>query len=79
MKNKVLESFESEESTHCLDIFLREDKSFGFEEFRRDPEDRGVWQCLYKYGRAPYATGQEALEAAKEAVAWLDMTVTWRW
>lgn len=79
MKNKVLESFENTNATHCVDIFLRADASFGFEEFRRDPEDRGAWQCLHKYGQGVYANGQAALDAAKEVVPWLDRTVEWRW
>ena len=79
MKNKVLESIENDSGTHCVDIFLRADASFGFEEFRLDPEDRGVWQCLNKHGHCVYATGQDALDAAREAVPWLDRTAVWRW
>lgn len=79
MKNKVLESFENASHTHCLDIYLRADGSFGYEEFRRDPEDQGIWQCLNKYGQRVFATGQDALDAAKVAVPWLDQAAVWRW
>ena len=79
VKNKVLESFENPEATHCVDIFVRGDGSFGFEEFRRDAEDGGLWQCLHKYGNAAYETGPLALDAAKDAVAWLDKALVWRW
>jgi hypothetical protein len=79
MKKKVLESFENTIRTHCVDIFRRADGSFGFEEFRRDPEDRGAWQCLSKYGRSAFPSGQDALDAAKRSVPWLDSTAVWRW
>jgi hypothetical protein len=36
-----------------VDIFLRPDGTFGFEEFRRDPEDRGAWTPV------AYFSGQE--------------------
>src|SRR6266403_513923 len=37
----VLASRENAEGNRCVDIFRRDDGSFGFEEYRRDPEDRG--------------------------------------
>ncbi|MES2510629.1 MAG: hypothetical protein V4625_11915 [Pseudomonadota bacterium] len=79
MKPKVLDSFENATATHCVDIFQRGDGSFGFEEFRRDPEDRGLWQCLNKFGQGVFATGQAAVDAAKESVPWLNTTAVWRW
>ena len=40
---KVLASPSTASVDRCVDIFLRPDGTFGFEEFRRDPEDGGVW------------------------------------
>ena len=34
----VTKSISSDEGLRCLDIFRREDSSFGFEEYRKDPE-----------------------------------------
>jgi len=39
----VLDSHQTDEGNRCVDIFSRPDGTFGFEEFRRDPEDLGVW------------------------------------
>ena len=39
----VLASWESADRFRCVDIFRRPDGSFGFDEFRRDPEDMGAW------------------------------------
>ena len=32
MPSKVLASFESTDGSHCVDVFVREDGSFGFDE-----------------------------------------------
>jgi hypothetical protein len=37
----VLVSYQTVDASRCVDIFSRPDGTFGFEEFRRDPEDRG--------------------------------------
>lgn len=43
-----------------VDRFVRPDGApFGFEEFRRDPEDMGAWM-----GVAYYSTGEVATEAS---------------
>ena len=39
----VLASLETEDGPRCVDLFRRPDGTFGYEEFRRDPEDQGVW------------------------------------
>ena len=55
----------------CVDIFLRPDGSFGFEEFRRDPEDGGHWTPIAYYSVREYPTEVEALAAARQSVPWL--------
>ncbi len=42
-KNRVLRSIETQEGERCVDFFIRPDGSFGFEEYRRDAEDRRGW------------------------------------
>ena len=68
----VLSSMENAEHDRCVDLFRRRDGSFGFEEFRRDVEDAGVWTPVAYYSRAAYASKGEALAAAVKAVTWLD-------
>jgi hypothetical protein len=54
-----------------VDIFVRADGTFGFEECRRDYEDAGLWFPLDKYSRLIFDTEAGALEEAKARVAWL--------
>ena len=38
-KNTVILSLDNDEGNLCLDIFIRENDTFGFEEYRKDPEN----------------------------------------
>jgi hypothetical protein len=54
-----------------VDIFSRPDGTFGFEEFRRDPEDMGAWTPVAYYSRREFSTEAEAVDAARASVPWL--------
>jgi hypothetical protein len=79
MPNKVLASFEHTDRTHCVDVFVRDDGSFGFEEFRGESDGAARWQSLGKYGTLVFASGEAALAAAKAHVAWLPSSEPWRY
>ena len=70
MANKVLTSLENAHGDYCVDLFLREDGSFGFEEYRRDPEE-GRWRCLRRYAGRVFRSEQEAEAQARAYVPWL--------
>jgi hypothetical protein len=67
----VLASHQTSEANRCVDVFSRPDGTFGFEEFRRDPEDLGVWTPVSYFSGGRYASEPEALDAAAKAVPWL--------
>ena len=71
MEDKVLASLENPYGDYCVDVFVRADGTFGFEEYRRDPEDGGVWQSLHRYSRQVFDAEEEAIAQAKSSVAWL--------
>ena len=79
MPNKVLASFENADGTHCVDIFVREDGSFGFEEFRGESDGGARWQSLGKYAAITFTSGESALSSAQEQVLWLNKAESWRW
>jgi hypothetical protein len=66
----VLASVENEDATHCVDLFSRPDGTFGFEEFRRDPEDRGRWTPLRYLSDGVYASEADARAVARQVVSW---------
>ena len=55
----------------CVDIFRLSDGTFGFEEFRRDPEGMGSWTPIAFYSGRDFANEADAIAAARDAVAWL--------
>lgn len=70
MANKVLASLENPYGDYCVDIFCRDDGSFGFEEYRRDPED-GRWRSLSRYSSQVFGSQSEATAQANAHVQWL--------
>ena len=71
MATRVVASFDSPTGDHCVDIFVRVDGTFGFEECRRDPEDWRGWFPLHRYSFQVFATEEDALAQAKATVAWM--------
>jgi hypothetical protein len=67
----VFISIENFEHDRCVDLFSRPDGSYGFEEFRRDVEDRGEWTPVRYYSGSVYMSREAALAAATQSVAWL--------
>ena len=67
----VVESLETATADRCVDVFSRPDGTFGFEEFRRDPEDMGAWTPVAYYSGRRYANVDQAFDAAAASVPWL--------
>jgi hypothetical protein len=78
-RNRVLASFEDAHRSHCVDVFVRDDGSFGFETFRSESDGSGRWQCLQQFSHLVFDSGEQALRSAQERVAWLSRSETWRW
>ena len=68
---KVLSSPSTPAVDRCVDFFIRPDGTFGFEEFRRDPEDMGAWTPVAYFSGRVFATEYEARGAALDSVPWL--------
>ena len=71
MTSHVIMSLHNNEVDRCVDILRHEDGTFGFKEFRRDPEDRGGWTLVSYNPQKVYSTEDQAIAAARAAVVWL--------
>jgi hypothetical protein len=71
MTQRVQRSLESPFGDYCVDIFVRDDGTYGFEEYRRDPEDGGGWYSLQRYSGQVFHAEDDAIAQAKESVEWL--------
>ena len=79
MKHTVLASLETEDGSQCVDFFVRDDRTFGFEQYRREHDGANRWQSLGKYAQLSFGSGEEALSGAKQHVPWLRQEEIWRW
>lgn len=66
----VLASIEDADRIRCVDLFIRHDGSFGFEEFRRDAEDNGRWTSMGRWSTLVYSSEDALRLAAAEYVPW---------
>jgi hypothetical protein len=72
---RVEGSVQTHEGDRCVDVFVRGDGSYGFEEFRRDPEDMGRWTPLHYFSDREYTSESGAWDAARRAVPWLGSVI----
>ncbi len=70
-KNKVVYSFNMQGELRCVDVFQRTDGSYGFEEYRRDPEDGRGWFAVGHFGEKQFSSPADALVEAEGKVPWL--------
>ena len=71
-KNLVIRSINNINESLCVDIFQREDKTFGFEEYRRDLENNDGWYKVGSFGEIVYANQDDAYKSAIKNVIWLN-------
>ena len=71
MATSVIDTLHNRDADRCVKIIRQPDGGFGFQEFRRDPEDAGRWTLVSETPTGHLATKAQALEAAWAGVAWL--------
>ena len=74
-RNRVLQSIETDDGGRCVDLFVRADGTFGFEEYRRDSEDGLGWFPIGGYASVVFVTPSAARTAALAAITWLTAVV----
>jgi hypothetical protein len=74
MASGVVATLHSDDARHCVKIIRQPDGTFGFQEFRREPEDAGGWMLVAENSGATLATERQALAAARSSIAWLSET-----
>ena len=67
----VINSINNNEGNLCVDIFKRNNQTFGFEEYRRDPEDNTGWFAIGHHAHIIFTDIDSAKNAAIQQVDWL--------
>ena len=76
VNRKVKKSIELPDGNRCVDIFEREDGTFGFEEYRRDPESNSGWFPVGEYSSFSACSERDALDAALIRIPWLKTSIS---
>ena len=63
---------EDDAAARCVDVFLRQDGSYGFDEFRRDDGQGWTPTLPDFYSREKYASAAEARAEARAAIPWFE-------
>jgi hypothetical protein len=71
----IVNSVNNESANRCVDFFVRADGTFGYKEFRREPEDQGAWFIIAFDESRSFARYDDALELANARVASLSKAV----
>jgi hypothetical protein len=66
-----MNSINAFDDSTCVDIFVRPDGSFGFEEYRHDFEDGRGWFPIGHYSSQSFGTEEAARKQAVKCIAWL--------
>ncbi|RTL63773.1 MAG: hypothetical protein EKK41_22815 [Hyphomicrobiales bacterium] len=74
-KNRVVQSFNQDGETRCVDVFMRPDGTYGFEEYRRELEDGRGWFAIGGYAGQQFVSFDAALHAAAAKVPWLESII----
>ena len=70
MASNVITTLHNDDGHRCVKITKGSDGTFGFKEFRRDPEDAGGWTLVSDTPPAIYATQEQATAAARAGITW---------
>jgi len=73
-KPRVVTSRNSLDGLVCVGVFRRPEGSFGFEEFRRDPEDASGWYGIGGFRELRYGSAEDADQDAVARVSWYGVT-----
>ena len=67
----VIQSINNDESNLCIDFFTRNNGTFGYEEYRKDPENIDGWYKVGNYSDKIYKNQEEAHKNACKNILWL--------
>tara|TARA_B100001741_G_C16326167_1_gene492724 strand:- start:99 stop:323 length:225 start_codon:yes stop_codon:yes gene_type:complete len=71
MRNLVLRSLETFDGARCVDLFQREDGSYGFEIYRRDAEALSSWFAIGGFAQQRFSTESDARSTAAQHAPWI--------
>ncbi len=66
----VINSINNDNNNLCIDFFIRNNKTFGYQEYRKDPENTSEWYRIGNYDYKVFSNKDEAYHDAKKTIVW---------
>ncbi len=66
----VINSINNDNNNLCIDFFIRKNKTFGYQEYRKDPENISGWYRIGNYDYKVFYNKDDAYHDAKKTIVW---------
>ena len=66
----VINSINNDNNNLCIDFFIRNNKTFGNQEYRKDPENISGWYRIGNYDYKVFSNKDDAYHDAKKTIVW---------
>ena len=66
----VINSINNDNNNLCIDFFIRKNKTFGYQEYRKDPENISGWYRIGNYDYKVFSNKNDAYHDAKKNIVW---------
>ena len=66
----VINSINNDNNNLCIDFFIRNNKTFGYQEYRKDPENISGWYRIGNYDYKVFYNKDDAYHDAKKTIVW---------
>ena len=66
----VINSINNDNNSLCIDFFIRNNKTFGYQEYRKDPENISEWYTIGNYDYKVFLNKDDAYHDAKKTIVW---------
>ena len=67
----VINSINNDNNNLYIDFFIRNNNTFGYQEYRKDPENISGWYRIGNFDHKIFLSEDDAYEDAKNTVVWL--------
>ena len=66
----VINSINNDNNNLCIDFFIRKNKTFGYQEYRKDSENISEWYRIGNYDYKVFFSKDDAYHDAKKTIVW---------
>ena len=69
-RTEKINSINNDDNNLCIDFFIRNNNTFGYQEYRNDPENISGWYRIGNYDHKIFLSKNDAYQDAKNKIVW---------